>query len=40
MTPQHMTAERFEALAEAYGGDVARWPLAGCTLRPLLFVSE
>lgn len=22
-----MTPERFEALAEAYGGDVARWPL-------------
>ncbi|HEY0646684.1 MAG TPA: hypothetical protein VGD44_02235, partial [Phenylobacterium sp.] len=21
-----MTPERFEALAEAYGGDVARWP--------------
>jgi hypothetical protein len=23
-----MTHERFEALAEAYGGDVARWPAA------------
>lgn len=23
-----MTPERFEALAEAYGGDVARWPRA------------
>lgn len=23
-----MTPERFEALAEAYGGDVARWPAA------------
>ncbi|WP_293901562.1 hypothetical protein [Phenylobacterium sp.] len=26
MTPDGMTPERFETLAEAYGGDVARWP--------------
>lgn len=26
MTRDGMTAERFEALADAYGGDVARWP--------------
>ena len=26
MTRDGMTPERFEALAEAYGGDVARWP--------------
>jgi hypothetical protein len=28
MAPNDMTAERFAALAEAYGGDVARWPQA------------
>jgi hypothetical protein len=27
MTPE-MTPERFEVLADAYGGDVARWPAA------------
>ena len=26
MGPQGMTPERFETLAEAFGGDVARWP--------------
>jgi ferric-dicitrate binding protein FerR (iron transport regulator) len=28
MTRDGMTPERFEALAEAFGGDIARWPVA------------
>ncbi len=35
-----MRRERFEALAEAYGGDVARWPLAERDAAALLMTIE
>ena len=35
-----MTLERFEALAEAYGGDVARWPLAEREAAAQLMAAE
>jgi hypothetical protein len=39
MTPG-MTHERFEALAEAYGGDVARWPAEAREAAALLMAAE
>jgi hypothetical protein len=35
-----MTTERFEALAEAYGGDVARWPEAEREAAAQLMAAE
>lgn len=35
-----MTHERFEILAEAYGGDVARWPAAERDAATLLMAAE
>lgn len=35
-----MTQERFEALAEAYGGDVSRWPAAAREAAALLMAAE
>ena len=35
-----MTRERFEALAQAYGGDMARWPDAERGAAALLAVAE
>lgn len=35
-----MTRERFEALAEAYGGDVTRWPTAEREMAALLLAAE
>ncbi|MDB5477338.1 MAG: hypothetical protein JWP49_2849, partial [Phenylobacterium sp.] len=39
MTPG-MTHEQFEALAEAYGGDVARWPGGARDTAALLMAAE
>ena len=35
-----MTRERFEALAEAYGGVIARWPHASSAIRISLVSME
>lgn len=35
-----MTRERFEALAEAYGGDVSRWPTEEREMAALLLAAE
>ena len=35
-----MTRERFESLAEAYGGDVSRWPAPAREAAALLMVAE
>lgn len=35
-----MTHERFEALAEAYGGDVSRWPADAREAAALLMTAE
>lgn len=35
-----MTRERFEALAEAYGGDISRWPPAEREVAALLMAAE
>lgn len=35
-----MTHERFEALAEAYGGEIARWPAAERDAATLLMAQE
>jgi hypothetical protein len=35
-----MTPERFETLAEAYGGDVARWPQAEREAAAALMIAE
>jgi ferric-dicitrate binding protein FerR (iron transport regulator) len=40
MTPKEMIAERFETLAEAYGGDVATWPEAEREAAAQLMASD
>lgn len=35
-----MTRERFEALAEAYGGDITRWPSAEREMAALMLAAE
>ncbi|HEV2531063.1 hypothetical protein [Phenylobacterium sp.] len=35
-----MTRERFESLAEAYGGDVSRWPAPAREAAALMMASE
>ncbi|MDB5494451.1 MAG: hypothetical protein JWP86_1788, partial [Phenylobacterium sp.] len=35
-----MTQDRFEALAEAYGGDVSRWPAATREAAALWMAAE
>jgi hypothetical protein len=35
-----MTRERFESLAEAYGGDVSRWPVEAREVAALLMAAE
>lgn len=35
-----LTRERFEALAEAYGGEIARWPLAERDAAAMLMAAE
>ena len=40
MTRDGMTSERFAALAEAYGGDVARWPAAEREAAAALMAAE
>ena len=35
-----MTRERFEALAEAYGGDITRWPAAEREMAALMLTAE
>ena len=35
-----MTRERFQELAEAYGGDVARWPVASRDAAAVMLAAE